>query len=395
MLRQGALSLAALVALGMTTAACGGSSSQQEKSSGSSPLTVGVIGQLSGPAGSLPGFTDGAVAYLRHVNEQGGVNGHQLAWKTADGADNGTQVVSIARQMIGHVDAIISIGSPVVTVLKPLASSLDAPFVISAGGDLFHPPVKNLYTVNLSYASQYEFAAQEAKSELNADSVSVVYAENAFGAPAESAVPAYANKNGIQVKTSVGVPLTVASYTAYAQRLKSAGAPVVIAALETTQIPGLVRAASSIGYAPKWILPSSGISPSTIEPIPESDRTSLYAVGYTPQIGTRSNDNAEYWDAMEKYAPKYVSDALALSGWNNSAVIVAALKDATAGGGKATTERVEAGLNKLHDAKIGLVSGLTYDSTQHYGVTKLQFLHYQSGVFNPTTDFMDAPKPLS
>lgn len=103
----GALLLAvALAACGSSSSggassASGGGSKAASGGGGSSPIKVAAIVSETGPA-PFTGWADGAKAYFKWLNANGGVNGHPVQFSISDDQGNPTQASNLARRLVGQ-----------------------------------------------------------------------------------------------------------------------------------------------------------------------------------------------------------------------------------------------------------------------------------------------------
>ena len=86
------VALGSVMVLGCSSAASSGGGSSGSGSSGSgskAPYTVGYAGPLSGDLAFVGNpYRTGALAYIDYVNAHGGVNGHQIVFKSGDDTDS-------------------------------------------------------------------------------------------------------------------------------------------------------------------------------------------------------------------------------------------------------------------------------------------------------------------
>lgn len=407
--------LSKLAAAGVVSAliatACGSSSSgsSNAKSAPSSPASnagggssgggsktfkVGLLGVLSGPI-ALPSFTNGAVAYFKSANAAGGVGGYQFSWKLVDDANNGPQAVSQARSLVqgDGVQALIGAGSGPVTALKAIAPSLGVPVVMGGDGALFAPPVSNMFTTTPDYYSTWEFAADIAKSHLNSSKIGLIYSNDAFGTPAQTALSSYAPKKGITLVSSVAIPTGTTNFVPIVQKMKDANAPVVVLALQAQLITGVIKTAENIGYAPKWIANWGAEGPPVVAALGAQQMASVTSFDFVPPLSSTAPGTVAYKTGMQKYDPADMTDAFAQYGWDYGALIADALKAVTAQHKAVNNSDMIAAIDSLSNQQVGTVPSVTYSSSQHYGVQSLVALQYSNGQWVTDGSFQQAPPP--
>ena len=378
----------------LIASACG-SSSHSSAASGptSKTIFIGVEGTLSGAA-PLPAFTDGAVAYLKQANATHAVPGYTFAWKVSDTANNGPQTLTVSRDLVqaNHADALISFGSIPIDALKPAAASLKVPIIASGDGDLFLPAQPSLFGATPSYLAMWHYALQLASKHFNQSSVSIVYQNDSFGQPADTAGKQFASSSGVTVSTSVPVPNTTTSdFTPYAARLKASNAPLVIAALAPSLLAGIVSAANSIGYHPIW-LTNWGAEVSSVVSAIGSAISQTYAVDFLPPIATTTTSAMQAYKAgMAASDPADTSNEFAEQGWDEAAVLVTSIQQVVSAKKAVTPSSIQTAMSGLSNASIGTMTGITYSSSQHFGVTSMALLAYSGGQWREITPFVSLP----
>jgi len=75
-------------------------SAQQVEGVTSDTVKVGVIGPFSGPAAEYSKVQVGAIAYLKHVNDRGGVHGRKFEILVEDDGCEETKGIAAARKLI-------------------------------------------------------------------------------------------------------------------------------------------------------------------------------------------------------------------------------------------------------------------------------------------------------
>jgi len=120
-----AVTVAAIATIGL--AACGSSATSSSSSSSAGPITIGIIGPLSGPDAGL-GAPDlqGAAIAAQLVNASGGVLGRKIKIQSADDQATGSGAVTALHTLSGDGVGLIVGGNttPECLAMIPLLSSL-------------------------------------------------------------------------------------------------------------------------------------------------------------------------------------------------------------------------------------------------------------------------------
>lgn len=393
---------AAVVALvALMVAACGGNSS----GGGTSPtelkdVKIGLSSILSGPAASAGSGTDAGVqAYLKTVNDRGGINGYKFSFEEQDNKYDAAQSAVVARQLVNDgVFLILTEGTANLAATVPITDPAGIPVLTESDGGLLTPPdkYKHAFGVNPDYTAMAAEGARYILDKLNQKKAAFVYVNTATGAPAKESFPSYFTKHGGQILDTEAVPQTTTDWAPFAQKLKSSGANVVYSFIIDSQMAGLQKAADAIGYKPTWVCWFYVYTPSYLKlagPLANGVYTSQFTI---PLDKTSDPAVQRYQSAMQKYAPPAEIDSpVAAQGWTFGAVIEYGVKQATAGGKKLTAQGFEQALSNVNGVQLGLVPGITYNSSTHAGASKAAWFKIDNGKLVEDRGFEDFPKPGS
>lgn len=104
-MKQRLVSAAALIAVGaLALTGCAGG-----EGGDSAPITIGSVNSLSGAA-TFPEASEAAQAVFDRVNEEGGVNGHQIEYKTVDDKGDPATATAAARELVGSDEVVALVG---------------------------------------------------------------------------------------------------------------------------------------------------------------------------------------------------------------------------------------------------------------------------------------------
>src|SRR5882762_3925814 len=213
----GVATLAAVVAGGLLTGCSSGKSTGKSSGTGSE-ITVGAIGEFSGPfASSQGGISKVLDAWASTVNAAGGINGHNVKVIAKDAGTATGANLTAAKELIGknHVVAIIDTDSADSAWLK-YASAQKVPVIVgypSIGG----VADANAFPITPSpFAIGYGYMATAKTYGANAG---LAYcAENC--AQEAALFQALAKPAGVSLPVSLKVSSTAPDYTAVCQAFK-------------------------------------------------------------------------------------------------------------------------------------------------------------------------------
>lgn len=394
-----AIGLAALLVT--ACGSLGGGSGSGAGSTAGSPggeVKVGLSSILSGPAASAGTGTDaGVMAYLKAVNDKGGINGYKFTFEEQDNKYDPAQSAIVARDMVSKgVFTIVTEGTANLAATVPITDPAGIPVMTESDGGAVTPPGKfaHAYGVNPDYAAMATLGAKFILDKLNQKKVSFIYVNTATGAPAKEAFPAYFTKHGGQVLDTEAVPQATTDWTPFAQKLKASGATTVYSFILDSQMAGLQKAADAIGYKPTWVCWFYVYTPAYLK-LAGPLATGVYTSQFTIPLDKTSDPAVkEFQTAMQKYAPPSELDSpVAAQGWTLGAIIAYGVRQATAGGKKLTAQNYERALSNVNSVQIGLVPAITYNADTHAGASKAGWFKIDNGKLVEYSPFEDLPKP--
>ncbi|HEY8605705.1 MAG TPA: ABC transporter substrate-binding protein [Noviherbaspirillum sp.] len=144
--------------------------------------TIGLTGQVSGAVKEL---NDGANAYLRKVNAEGGVHGRKIELVTLDDRFDPAQAGANALALVKdhQVFALFqSRGTPHTEKILPVLQEFRVPLIApSTGAAVLHAPV-NRYVFNVRTRYQTEIVKAVAQFRLiGIDRIALVHVDDSFG----------------------------------------------------------------------------------------------------------------------------------------------------------------------------------------------------------------------
>src|SRR5882672_9900114 len=132
-------SLAALATAVLLVAGCGGTGSGGAATSGTAPVKLGVVLEITGAAASIGGGERDAVQLaVAKANESGGVNHHDVQLVIRDAQSREDQAAKYASQLISQdrVDLLIgSTRSGPSLAMRPIAEQAKVPMISLAAAE--------------------------------------------------------------------------------------------------------------------------------------------------------------------------------------------------------------------------------------------------------------------
>jgi ABC-type branched-subunit amino acid transport system substrate-binding protein len=191
-------------------------------------------------------------------------------------------------------------------------------------------------------------------------------------------------KGATKVDVDVKFERTANSYGAQVQRLKAAGAEVVMYIGNPSQLAVALKESDAIGFKPQWIGSLGITSPDT----PKLAGALAEGVMTVNPHASPTGDvpgATEFREAMSKYRPDATQSGFAIFSWSGGKIIVDALKRA---GKNLTRESFIKALEETKDLDTGgLLPPVTLGPEDHLASDCLLLLVNKGGKFERDGDF--------
>jgi branched-chain amino acid transport system substrate-binding protein len=335
-------------------------SSQVETTTGEasddSPIVVGVICACSGPLSSNYGGSDKVVtAWAEHVNENGGLNGHQVEVIAKDDAGDPATSLAMVQELVEKEKVAVIVAA---TTSDPAwADYVKDQHVAVVNGLTANSNFTNenpsLFLVGSSILAFGSGPAQIAKDN-GKSTYGLLYCAEAPGCAGVKAVyEPLVTAAGLDFAFDGTVAASDPDYTAVCLAAQQAGVDVLDVNTAQAVWPRLAKSCHDQGYDPLWILPGSGdITPVLGEPSLDGAYV-LYSAfpGFVDDPATK-----EYRDVVAKYLPDETLLGLGGAGpgaWVSAKLIEAATQNVS---GAVTHDNFFDGLYSLKDETLGGLS---------------------------------------
>lgn len=381
-----------LVILAVLVAACGSAGSSGNSAGtasgstggsaagSSSPIVLGISVPLSGTVGSSCGPMNHAMlAWFKHVNATGGVNGAQLKVDTRDDAYQAAEAVTNTRAFVAeHAVAVTGqCGSIQPPAQMPILQAAGIPFLFTFGScdtctsDSMYFNLMPDYGVQLAKEIPWVFQ-HDGKG-----SVVIMTSATPGAATITKNVASAVKKAGGSFLASYSTPPGTADMTPFVLKMKALHPDYVVLNMTPQDAAVLTKAMSSENFAPaKDLIGSSAIAQATYL---SNVSPSLYPkVIVSSDIIPPSAAGGTKCGSVLKAAGIPVS-SVTLRGCGTAQVVVEALKQAKA---PVTSAGIVTAMESWTNVKASAIyPPITFTKTNHIGVSSLYFFGVKNGKF--------------
>jgi len=374
--------LAAVVALLTLVGVLAACSSSGGKGSKSGTIHLGATNVLTGSIASVcKPITDGAAAWFRSVNAQGGVKGHKIDYKVLDDAYDPARAAANARKLVG--DKATALVGGCGTANEQAAYTISSKSDVTLIGpyadlpDYLTPPTDNYFGLFPTYGDQDAAVVQAGLKRLGAGSVLHI-AQNSAGVDKENAAAQAATQRagGKWLGTDLVDPTTT-DYTPLALKVGAKHPDYILISAGDAQAAQIVLALKSQNVSPAKAylinFASTGALLSTAGSALEGKTVSVTS----PKLS--GADLRSCLDVIAKYGSKADANVHGVYGCSVAQIVTSALKKVS---GSVTSKSLATALESLrNDASAPAFGPVSFSSSDHAGITTGTVYTVQGGKF--------------
>ncbi len=357
-----------------------------------SEITIGTSLAIGGHASYLgTQMLHGAMAYIRRVNEQGGVHGRRIRLVVYDdGYDPPRCVVNTQRLIIDdQVFALFNyVGTPTTVKVLPLINEARIPLVgMFTGAHALRDPLSR-YVINIR-ASYYQETAAAVKymvETLGLKRIGVFYQYDAYGFDGLRGTEIALKPYGL-------VPVAKGTYIRGTlnieeglHRIMAADAEAVVMIGTYDPCAAFIRKSLEQGFKPVFYNVSFvGADELARKLGPEGEGVIVTQVVPPPDAQPAARNMwgaSEYIHLLAHYYPEDKPNFVSLEGYINAKVLHEALKRA---GRRIDRDGFIRAVESMHDFDLGIANPLSFSSTDHQGLERVYFTRLEAGRFKMFT----------
>jgi branched-chain amino acid transport system substrate-binding protein len=300
-----------------------GATPAQSAAATKSVITIGNVGDYSGIVGSVL-KEGGPMAQVvgRHINDNGGLNGHPVKVLVADAAGDPSRGLSIVRDMVENKGAIAFMGNVWVLSASGARAYLEERRIPVIGGDVatamwFQSP---MFFPQASSFATMAVGSVKTVADLGKKKVALAYC-------AEVEACHIYHDEGTKRAGTVGgtivykaqVSLAQPDYTAECLQAQRSGADALMLGVDSTALSRFVRSCFQQGFKPQVVTASLATIASTSK---DPNLDGLYSpVGTFPYVANDIPATKEYHAAIARYAPTIEQSGTTSAVWTAGALL--------------------------------------------------------------------------
>lgn len=384
LLRGAAWFCLVMVAVGILSG-CGGS---QKTVAGVTDKTIkiGAFAALSGPVAAVGvPVKKGMEAYIKYVNDQGGVNGRKIELIVEDDQFNPANALAAVKKLVEQdkVFAICpSLGTPGVLAVLDYLTDKQVPFIypMTGASQPAYPLRKNTFTVQPNYVDEGKILTQYATEQLGAKKFAVLWQNSDIGKQGLEGVKAQLAKTGGQLVYEGAHDVKDVDFSTHLLKAREAGADTIILDTVVAQAAGIMKEAQKQGVKANFITTYVNADLSLFK-LAGDAVNGLIIGGWVPVPDPNDPDFKKFVEIYQKYNnTTEIPSGFATAGFIAGEILVEALQRA---GKDLTRDGLIKALETFNNYSGIEAKNITYTADSHSGVKYLYLIKAEDGKFVP------------
>ncbi|MBR1231615.1 ABC transporter substrate-binding protein [Bradyrhizobium sp. AUGA SZCCT0182] len=344
-------------------------------------ILIGAYLPLQGGlAAGASQLRDGADAYFKHVNDQGGIHGRKIEWLVENDSYNPQQTMAIAKKLVDRdgVFALVStLGTATNLAVLPYLESRKVPLLNPVGVHalLNAPKAPNVFGLLPVGQVLGRSLAEYALTGLSAKRIAIFYQNDQFGKDPRDGAFEYLQKQGTKLVAEASYVPSDVDLSVQVNALKEANPDVVILACITKQGALFVKEAERLGWKPHFVALNTMGDPIAYE-LAGNALNGLVINVFTAVETMNEPAVVKANEILARYRPETKPGYWSYLGMAGAIVFTEAARRV---GPELTRANLIAALEGLGDFKPGVVPPISWSKANHGGTEKIGYAQWQAG----------------
>jgi branched-chain amino acid transport system substrate-binding protein len=382
-----------ILILALTVLACDTSHERQNATPSPPGITddrirIGSSLALDGHAGYLGTQTlHGAMAYIRHVNAQGGIHGRTIEVIAYDDGYDPPRCVANTQKLIvqDKVFALFCyVGTPTTVKILPLVEEARIPVVgMFTGAHALRDPL-NPYLINVraSYYQETDAAVHHLVVDRKLSRVAVFYQYDAYGFDGLKGTEIALQRYGLAPAATGTYIRGTLDVENGLEKIMAAGAEAVVMIGTYEPCARFIRLALDRRFSPVFYNVSFVGADKLAGLLGRIDATIIVTQVVPPPEVTADDSRLwgirQYIELLRRYFPEDQPNFVSLEGYVNARVLVEGLQRA---GRQLDREKFIQAIESIRQLDLGIDNLVSFSSLDHQGLEKVYFTYMDNGKF--------------
>ncbi|MGH2373708.1 MAG: ABC transporter substrate-binding protein [bacterium] len=359
-------------------------------------IVLGTTMPMSGPAAFWGvGVSGGMEAWLRTINDAGGIHGRRLRLVVKDDAYLPPRAVANTRELVER-DAVFalvsSLGTANVFAMRDYVIESQTLWITPLASTDIWAGFKNkkyLFVTYPGYIDEGIYLTKYAAENLKAQKVAVFYQNDLYGQQGLLGVKRGIAQKNLKLVGQASYEVTDAEVTAQGQKLKESGADTVVLYATPRHGALIVREMAKLGYTPTLVSSFTLLDPIMFT-LAGDAWNNVYHASYSPLPGTGDPKVDSVLSTLTRVNP-----ALARNPFNANAgvsFIEAFLEGLRRTGPQLTKDRLVAAMETIKNWDGEVIRQVTFGPDQHQGTNRFFMVKVENKQYRKLTDWYTYPK---
>jgi ABC-type branched-subunit amino acid transport system substrate-binding protein len=365
------------------------------------------LGQTMPYTGPVTGFSTlgkGEIAYMKMINDQGGVNGRKINLVSLDDGYVPPRTVEQTRKLVEHEQVAAIFGSlgtaPQTAVVKYLNERKIPHLFLGSGAYKWGNHKETPWTmggVQATFRAEARIYARYALDNKKDPKICILYQNDDFGRDYRNGVMDVLGDKYKSMVTEATYEFTDPTIDSQVITLQGSGCDTLIVAASPKFAAQSIRKVYDIGWKPMFFMTNVGIwVGSVMEPAGFEKGVGLLSSAYIKDPTDASWDKDPAMIKWKAWAAKYMPDADArdsnyVNGYNYAAAMVQVLRQA---GNDLSRQNIMKQATNLKNFEIDmLLPGIKVNTSpdNYYPVQQMQLMRWNGKQWERFGDLMKAP----
>lgn len=383
-----------LVSMLLALLAAGTGAQTQDRGVTATEVIIGSSQPLSGPAAFWGvGVSGGMDAYLKIINDQGGIHGRKIRLVLRDDGYLPPRAATNVRELVEreHVFAIVSlIGSANAFAVRNYVIENKVLWITPAADASMWAGFKEMRNVFVAYPNYVEegrILTNYAVKNLGVKSLAVFYQNDLTGQKGLLGVKRGAAEGNVKVATAVSYEVTDADVSNQALKMRQSNADAVVLYATPRHGALIVREMAKLGYKPKLLSSFILLDPSMFTLAGDAWNNIVFT-SYIPLAGNDAKVDAVL-AAITKINPQLAQNPFnAVAGISFLEPFLEGLRRT---GPNLTQDRFVAAMETLKNWDGQVIRGVTFTAKQHQGINRIYLVKAENKTYKPISDYISYP----
>lgn len=336
-------------------------------------VKVGGFAAQSGPVAPIGvSVRKGFEAYVKHINDQGGVHGRKIEIvKVVDDEFTAAKALAASKEL-AESDKVFAmapvLGTPGVQASMDYWIEQNIPVVYPMTGieQTAHPAKKNVFAVQPNNFDEAKILTQYAVKDMGKKKIAVLWQNSDMGKQGLKGVKEQAAAMGAEIVYEASHETTAVDFATFVTNVKSKGAEAVIIYTVLAQSAGIMKELQKQGVKVGMLTSYVNADPTNLPKLAGDAAVGLVTGGWVPVADPNSPKIKQFFEIYGKYNNNELPNAYATSGFIAAELLVKGLQDA---GKDVDREKFVAALEALKNWTGIMATDISYGPGDRRGST--------------------------